>query len=140
MNISGYERPWQPVRDSIPIYLGAMGPAMTKLAGEVGDGWISHEAVPLPETGAHPVARSRAIRVVAPLPMSTSSFRPRDQPGCIRCQALGSRDRRVLRIRETHQTFCLHGQERIRPSSSSSGQALALTTWPMPCPMRWSTP
>jgi probable F420-dependent oxidoreductase len=43
MNISGYERPWQPVRDAIPIYLGAMGPAMTRLAGEIGDGWISHE-------------------------------------------------------------------------------------------------
>ena len=27
----------------IPIYLAAMGPVMTRLAGEIGDGWISHE-------------------------------------------------------------------------------------------------
>jgi len=43
MHIKGYERPFYQARTSIPIYLGAMGPAMTKLVGEIGDGWISHE-------------------------------------------------------------------------------------------------
>ncbi len=43
MHIRGYERPFAQARTTIPIYLGAMGPAMTKLVGEIGDGWISHE-------------------------------------------------------------------------------------------------
>ncbi|MFX0592565.1 LLM class flavin-dependent oxidoreductase [Melissospora conviva] len=43
MRIRGYERPFPVVRDRIPVYLAAMGPAMTRLAGQIGDGWISHE-------------------------------------------------------------------------------------------------
>jgi probable F420-dependent oxidoreductase len=43
MTIKGYQRPFYQAREEIPIYLGAMGPAMTKLVGEIGDGWISHE-------------------------------------------------------------------------------------------------
>lgn len=43
MRIRGYERPFPPVRTDIPIYLAAMGPAMTRLAGRIADGWISHE-------------------------------------------------------------------------------------------------
>jgi probable F420-dependent oxidoreductase len=42
MRIRGYERPF-PVARAVPVYLAAMGPLMTRLAGEVGDGWISHE-------------------------------------------------------------------------------------------------
>lgn len=42
-DIKGYERPFAPVRTSIPIYVGAVGPVMTRTAGEVADGWISHE-------------------------------------------------------------------------------------------------
>src|SRR5690606_16691321 len=30
-------------RADIPVYIAAMGPAMTRLAGTIGDGWISHE-------------------------------------------------------------------------------------------------
>ena len=30
-------------RTDIPVYLAAMGPLLTRLAGEIGDGWISHE-------------------------------------------------------------------------------------------------
>lgn len=41
--VRGYERPFPQVRTEIPIYLAAMGPVMTKLAGEIGDGWIAHE-------------------------------------------------------------------------------------------------
>lgn len=43
MHIRGYERPFNQVRTDIPIYLAAMGPVMTRLAGEIGNGWISHE-------------------------------------------------------------------------------------------------
>lgn len=43
MRIRGYERPFPVGGGEIPIYLAAMGPAMTRLAGRVADGWISHE-------------------------------------------------------------------------------------------------
>lgn len=43
MHIRGYERPFPVVRPEIPVYLAAMGPYMMRLAGQVGDGWISHE-------------------------------------------------------------------------------------------------
>jgi probable F420-dependent oxidoreductase len=43
MRIRGYERPFPVGNPEIPIYLAAMGPAMTRLAGAIGDGWISHE-------------------------------------------------------------------------------------------------
>jgi probable F420-dependent oxidoreductase len=43
MRIRGYERPFPVQRTEIPIYLAAMGPAMTRLAGRIADGWISHE-------------------------------------------------------------------------------------------------
>ena len=43
MRLRGYRRPFRQVRPTIPVYLAGMGPAMTRLAGEVGDGWISHE-------------------------------------------------------------------------------------------------
>jgi len=43
MHIRGYERPYPVQRTEIPVYLAAMGPAMTRLAGRIGDGWISHE-------------------------------------------------------------------------------------------------
>lgn len=43
LRVRGYRRPYRPVRDRIPIYLAGVGPAMTALAGEIGDGWISHE-------------------------------------------------------------------------------------------------
>ena len=43
MHIRGYERPYPVQRTEIPVYLAAMGPAMTRLAGRIADGWISHE-------------------------------------------------------------------------------------------------
>src|SRR5262245_54283426 len=43
MRLRGYRRPFPQVRTSIPVYLAAMGSMLTRLAGEVGDGWISHE-------------------------------------------------------------------------------------------------
>jgi probable F420-dependent oxidoreductase len=43
MHLRGYRRPFPQARKSIPIYLAAMGPLMTRLAGEIGDGWITHE-------------------------------------------------------------------------------------------------
>lgn len=43
MRIHGYQRPFAVANPNIPIFLAAMGPQMTRLAGEIGDGWISHE-------------------------------------------------------------------------------------------------
>jgi probable F420-dependent oxidoreductase len=43
IDIRGFQRPFKPLRTEIPIYVAGMGPVMTKLAGEIGDGWISHE-------------------------------------------------------------------------------------------------
>lgn len=43
MRIHGYQRPFHQVRDDIPVYIAAVGPVMTRLAAEIGDGWISHE-------------------------------------------------------------------------------------------------
>ncbi|HYH72827.1 MAG TPA: LLM class flavin-dependent oxidoreductase [Nocardioides sp.] len=45
MHLRGYQRPYPVLRTDIPVYLAAMGPAMTRLAGEIGDGWISHELI-----------------------------------------------------------------------------------------------
>lgn len=45
MHIRGYQRPFGQARPTIPVYLAAMGPIMTRLAGEIGDGWISHELI-----------------------------------------------------------------------------------------------
>jgi probable F420-dependent oxidoreductase len=43
MRIRGYERPFAVANPDIPIYLAAMGPLMTRLAGRTAQGWISHE-------------------------------------------------------------------------------------------------
>ncbi len=43
IRLRGYERPFVPIRRKIPIYIGAMGPQMTRLAGEIADGWLAHE-------------------------------------------------------------------------------------------------
>lgn len=43
LRIRGYQRPFSQQRSRIPIYLAGVGPAMTRLAGEIGDGYISHE-------------------------------------------------------------------------------------------------
>ncbi len=43
MSIRHYRRPFAPRRRRIPVYLASTGPAMTRLAGRIGDGWIAHE-------------------------------------------------------------------------------------------------
>lgn len=43
MRVRGYQRGARQLRETIPIYLAGMGPAMTRLAGTIADGWISHE-------------------------------------------------------------------------------------------------
>jgi probable F420-dependent oxidoreductase len=43
MRITGYRRPFAPRRPTVPVYVAAMGPVMTRVAGSIGDGWISHE-------------------------------------------------------------------------------------------------
>ncbi|WP_433346784.1 LLM class flavin-dependent oxidoreductase [Microtetraspora malaysiensis] len=43
MRIRGYQRPFPITRNRIPVYVAAVGPAMTRLAARTADGWISHE-------------------------------------------------------------------------------------------------
>jgi probable F420-dependent oxidoreductase len=43
MRLRGYRRPFPQVRPTVPVYVAAMGPVLTRLAAEIGDGWISHE-------------------------------------------------------------------------------------------------
>ncbi len=43
VDIRGYERPFLPRRTEVPVYLAAVGPVMTRLAGEIADGWLAHE-------------------------------------------------------------------------------------------------
>lgn len=43
LDVRGFRRPYEPVRTAIPIYLAAVGPQLTRLAGQIADGWISHE-------------------------------------------------------------------------------------------------
>lgn len=43
LQVRGFRRPYRPVRTRIPIYLAAVGPQLTRMAGRLADGWISHE-------------------------------------------------------------------------------------------------
>ncbi len=43
VSIRHYRRPFPPRRREIPIHIASTGPLMTRLAGEIGDGWIAHE-------------------------------------------------------------------------------------------------
>lgn len=43
LRLRGYERPFAPARTTIPVYVASVGPQLTRLAGEVADGWIAHE-------------------------------------------------------------------------------------------------
>lgn len=43
MHIANYRRPFPPRRREVPIHLASTGPVMTRLVGEIGDGWIAHE-------------------------------------------------------------------------------------------------
>ncbi len=76
VRMRGYRRPFLPVRTAIPVYLASVGPELTRLAGEIGDGWIAHElgspanlranVLPLLSEGALRGGRSRSdLEVVA---------------------------------------------------------------------------
>lgn len=43
IRMHGFQRPSGQPRESVPVYIAAVGDRMTRLAGEVGDGWIAHE-------------------------------------------------------------------------------------------------
>jgi probable F420-dependent oxidoreductase len=76
VHVRGWERPFAQPRERIPVYLAAMGPLMTRLAGEVADGWIAHELgspaylreeiLPHLETGLARAGRERGELVVMP--------------------------------------------------------------------------
>ncbi|MEV4136023.1 LLM class flavin-dependent oxidoreductase [Dactylosporangium sp. NPDC049742] len=59
LRVRGYRRPYPPVREQIPVYLAGVGPAMTALAGEIGDGWISHELCSPSYLSSHVLPRLR---------------------------------------------------------------------------------
>jgi probable F420-dependent oxidoreductase len=42
-SVRGFQRPYPPVRRDVPVYLAAVGPALTTLAGQIADGWVAHE-------------------------------------------------------------------------------------------------
>ena len=76
VHIRGFERPFPPARTAIPLYIAAVGPRLTELAGAIGDGWIAHElcsplyirevAVPNLEAGRQAAGRTgERCRVVA---------------------------------------------------------------------------
>lgn len=43
ISLVGFDRPFTPKETDIPIYMGSVGPLMTKKCGEIAQGWISHE-------------------------------------------------------------------------------------------------
>ena len=43
VRVRGWQRPFAQPRTAIPIYVAAVGPLMLRAAGQVADGWISHE-------------------------------------------------------------------------------------------------
>lgn len=42
MSLKGYHRPFEPVRERIPVYLAGIGPVMSRASGLVADGYIGH--------------------------------------------------------------------------------------------------
>ncbi|GID90826.1 LLM class flavin-dependent oxidoreductase [Amorphoplanes digitatis] len=46
ISVRGWRRPYPPARATTPIYLAAVGPGLVRLAGEIADGWLSHELCP----------------------------------------------------------------------------------------------
>ena len=76
IRLHGYQRPFTPERTDIPIYVGSMGPIMSRTAGEIADGWIALELGSLPhfedeilpqiEAGLAKAGRSRdSLKMVA---------------------------------------------------------------------------
>lgn len=76
IHLRGYLRPFYQERRRIPIHIAAMGPRMTRLAGETAEGWIAHElgspgyltrvVMPELEAGWRRAGRSRSdLTVVA---------------------------------------------------------------------------
>ena len=43
ISMRGYQRASKPVRERIPVYVASVGEVMTRVAGQVGDGWLGHE-------------------------------------------------------------------------------------------------
>jgi probable F420-dependent oxidoreductase len=43
LKVRGFQRSYHRERPRIPIYLAGVGPVMLRLAGEIAEGWISHE-------------------------------------------------------------------------------------------------
>ena len=146
MRIRGYQRPYPVLRTDIPVYLAAMGPVLTRLAGEIGDGWISHELTSpafladrvLPElaAGLERGGRPRDEVDVVTSPVLLGRRRPGGGPtperGHGRVLRLGPHLRRLLRLPRA-------GRGAGRPSSRPSAPGAARPGSPTRCPTTWST-
>jgi probable F420-dependent oxidoreductase len=47
VEVVGYRRPYDAPRDAVPVWLAAVRPAMTRLAGELADGFLDHPVTSL---------------------------------------------------------------------------------------------
>ncbi len=146
MRIRGYQRPYPVLRTDIPVYLAAMGPVMTRLAGEIGDGWISHELTSpafledrvLPELAAGLERGGRPRHEVDVVTSLCCSVDPdpavarRRSAGMVGFYASRPHLRRVLRLPRTWPRS-------RRPSWRPSGPGAARPASPTRCPTTWST-
>lgn len=116
IRLAGWRRPFALPRPSVPIYLAGMGPAMTALAGEIGDGWISHELTSVPFLGAHSLPA-----IGRGLARSSDPLRPFDVVASL-CCAVGADGRQARRdaaglvgfyasVRTYADFFAFHGFE-----------------------------
>lgn len=71
-----------PVRDTIPVYLAALGPASVKMAAELADGWLPFLCVP--ERAAEVWGRSLAEGAAARDPALGRGGRPAASPAARR--------------------------------------------------------
>ena len=69
-----------PVQERIPIYLAAIGPKNTALAGEIADGWIPTLFSPEHVSGAAPAARGGRARAAAANRCDGFDIAPDGQP------------------------------------------------------------
>ena len=139
-----------PVQDRIPIYLAAIGPNNTRLAGEVADGWIpmlfspEHvgESRPLLEEGAARAGRSLDGFDIAPsvwLAVGDDVDAARDAVRpliALYVGGMGSRDAQLLQRRPRALRVRGGGGAGCRTCSSTGRRR---TTRPRPCPTSSST-
>ena len=114
LRLRGYQRPFPPVRECLPIYLAGLGPHMVRLAGEIGDGWIAHELGSPGYTRVHLLPNLREG-------LSSAGHDPESFTRVVSACCVPHRDGRQARrwaaglvafyasVRTYHELFALHG-------------------------------